>query len=69
MTGTEIPEGWLPFCWNSRRWLLGGIDPRSCPRLEMGEVNCILEDCGYFEWREPTKYAQWKVRMLRKEMS
>jgi hypothetical protein len=63
----EIPEGWLPFCWNSKRWLLSGIDPRSCPYLTMGEVNCVEESCGYFEWREPTPYARRRAAALRGE--
>ncbi len=59
-----IPRGRVPFCWNSRRWLLMGIDPRSCPYLGDGNVNCIHEDCGYFEWRESTGYVKWKLRAL-----
>ncbi len=42
-----------------------GIDPRSCPYLGFqGNVNCIHEGCGYFEWREPTGYVRWKLRAL-----
>lgn len=61
----EIPSGNIPYCWNSRRWLLMGIDPRSCPYLGyQGNVNCMEESCGYFEWREPTPYIRWKMREL-----
>ena len=58
-----IPEK-IPYCWNSRRWLTGAIDPRSCPYLTQGEVNCIGIGCGYYEERKPNTYITNKLKFL-----
>lgn len=48
----------IPFCWNARRWLVHGHDPRSCPYIgQQGNTYCIGAKCGYYEEREPTRHV------------
>lgn len=57
----------MPFCWNSRRWVLT-MDlaihyPETCRALR-NVGDCDPEDCGYCELREPTKYLLRKMKIL-----
>ena len=49
----------IPFCHNSRRWLIF-LNPRSCP---YGKESCPIV-CGYYEERMPNKYIKRKMKML-----
>ena len=63
MPRSKVPDT-LGFCRNARRWLVGAVDPRSCPHLVMGEVNCIGEGCGYYQERKPTRHIRKRLECL-----
>jgi len=51
----------LPFCSNSRQWLVfGTMNPRSCPYEKERCPAC----CGYYQEREPSKYVTRKMAIL-----
>jgi hypothetical protein len=59
-----MTEERIPFCHNSRRWLIGGHDPRTCPYRGLGATYCIGVGCGYYEERKPTAYLKRRLRLL-----
>ena len=63
----EKKEKKVPYCTNSRRWLdfeLYGA-PKSCPyRGFQGAVDCIGDQCGYYELKEPNYYYKKKREAL-----
>ena len=55
----------IPFCWNSRRWLVHAHDPPSCPYIGFqGNTYCIGGGCGYYEERQPTRHVLNLLKML-----
>ena len=69
-TGDEDQEGDErgSFCWNSRLWLAlrGFSRPPGCPNQKQYEESAC-RGCGYFEIREPTRYARRQLKLLGEE--